>query len=280
MNSHDFGQFLFNSSTFDEDQLVQIISAAKTSVPTLTTKAIFLRMVSMAELADYFNQSQSEADEYVKKILRPHQLERIEKLGDNNSLNLAQALIDSKIVDSAQLEKILQEYHRSEIPPVENSFAAFYDSVQAGGKVDYPLALNVAESLHDFLSHTFKSTIIFIPSPDLGEVEKFGASVKIKGVMPVVVAVMADRNIFHKMSNLYDDFVSDSLDDDFDAMSEMLNVFTGNFTVQFAAIVGVEEEPEPPRFGRVNEKMQTLRVLTGFGTFYLYVGKQEIFTAV
>jgi len=280
MRSHDFGQFLFNSSTFDEAQLIKIIEAAENTTPTLTAKAIFLRIVSLAELTEYLDKSFAAAEDYVRKILLPHQLERIEKLDDGNSLDLLQALIESEIVTLSHLEKILQEYHKVEIPPVENSFAAFYDSVRAVEKIDYPLALSVAESLHDFLSDTFKSTIIFIPSPDLGESEKFGASVKVDGMMPVVVAVMAERQVFHKMSNLYDDFVSDNLDDDFDAMSEMLNVFTGNFAVQFAAIVGVEEEPEPPRFGRVNETMQTLRVLTGFGTFYLYVGKQEIFTAV
>ena len=280
MKSHDFGQFLYNSSIFDEDQLEKIILAAKDSTPTLTTKALFLRMVSVSEIAESLNQSQTVSDNHVKKILKSHQLGRIEKLSNNVSLNLAQALLDIKIVDFNQFEKILQAYHRIEIPPVESSFAVFYDDVQCDSKVDYPLALNVAESLHDFLSSTFKTTVIFIPSPDLGGMEKFGASVKITGIMPVVVAVMADRKIFHKMSNLYDGFVSDDLDDDFDAMSEMLNVFTGNFTVQFAAIVGVEEEPEPPRFGRVNEKLQSLKVLTGFGTFYLYFGKKEIFTAM
>lgn len=280
MKSHDFGQFLFNSSTFDEEQLNKIISAANDSMPTLTTKALFLRMVSISDVADYLKESQAAADDYVREVLRSHQLGRIEKLSGNISLNLAQTLLDKSFVDLNQFDKILQAYHRTEIPPVESSFANFYDAVQADDKIDYPFALNVVESLHDFLSNTFKTTIIFIPVPDLGGNEKFGASVKIEGSMPVVVGVMADRNIFHKMSNLYDNFVSDNLDDDFDAMSEMLNVFTGNFAVQFAAIVGVEEEPEPPRFGLVNEKLQTLKVLSGFGTFYLYLGKQEIFTTV
>lgn len=279
MKRHDFGQFLFNSSIFDEDKLVELISAAKDSEPTLAIKALFLRLISVAEFAEAEDMSKKNLDDLARKILTEHQIERAEKLNNDCSIKLVQALVDSKVVDFVQLEKILQEYHRVEIPPVESSFAAFYDSVQGEGKIDYPLALGVAESLHDFLSGTFKTSIVFIPSPELGEAEKFGASVKITGVMPVVVAVMADRKIFHKMSNLYDDFVSDNLEDDFDAMSEMLNVFTGNFTVQFAAIVGVEEEPEPPRFGKVNEQLQTLRVLTSFGTFYIYVGKQEIFSA-
>jgi len=137
----------------------------------------------------------------------------------------------------------------------------------------------VAESLHEFLSETLKTSVIFVPSPELGESDKFGASVKITGDMPVVVSVMAEQETFHKMANIYDDFVSDDLEEDFDAMSEMLNVFTGNFTVQFAAAVGVEEEPEPPRFGRVDENLATLRVLTNFGNFYLYIERKEIFPA-
>jgi len=274
MKSHDFGQFLFNSSTFDEKKLVELITAAKDSVPTLAIKALFLRLVSFAELEE-----KNYSEEFLKTFLTQHQLERISALDKDNSLKLVQTLIDTKTVDFEGLDKILQEYHRIEIPPVESAFASFYDSIHLEDRVDYPLALGVAESLHEFLSETLKTSVIFVPSPELGESDKFGASVKITGDMPVVVSVMAEQETFHKMANIYDDFVSDDLEEDFDAMSEMLNVFTGNFTVQFAAAVGVEEEPEPPRFGRVDENLATLRVLTNFGNFYLYIERKEIFPA-
>ena len=273
MKSHDFGQFLFNSATFDEGKLVELITAAKDSVPTLTAQSLFLRLISFSELAD-----KKDTDAFLKNFLQPHQLERISTLEKDNSLKLVQALVDTSTVDFEGLEKILQKYFSVEIPPVESAFASFYESVQLTDRVDYPLALGVAEGLHEFLSETLKTSVIFVPSPDLGESDKFGASVKITGAMPVVVAVMAEQNIFHKMANIYDDFVSDDLEEDFDAMSEMLNVFTGNFTVQFAAAVGVEEEPEPPRFGRVDDNLSTLRVLTNFGTFYLYIERNEIFS--
>ena len=273
MKSHDFGQFLFNSATFDESKLVELITAAKDSVPTLTAQSLFLRLISFSELAD-----KKDTDAFLKNFLQPHQLERISALEKDNSLKLVQALVDTSTVDFEGLEKILQKYFSVEIPPVESAFASFYESVQLTDRVDYPLALGVAEGLHEFLSETLKTSVIFVPSPDLGESDKFGASVKITGAMPVVVAVMAEQNIFHKMANIYDDFVSDDLEEDFDAMSEMLNVFTGNFTVQFAAAVGVEEEPEPPRFGRVDDNLSTLRVLTNFGTFYLYIERNEIFS--
>ena len=276
MKSHDFGQFLFNSSIFDEDKIVELITAAKNTEPTLTTQAIFLRLVSVSEL----DLSAENLDEHIKKILSPHQIERAESQSKDNSFKLVQALIDTSAADYQKLEKILQEYHRTESPPVESAFAGFYDSFQGSGKIDYPLALDVAESLHEFISETFKTSVIYVPSPDLGKDDKFGASVKIQGVMPVVIAVMAEQKTFHRMANLYDDFVSDDLEEDFDAISEMLNVFTGNFTVQFAASFGVEEEPEPPRFGRVDKNLQTLRVITDFGNFYIYVGQEEIFAGI
>ena len=275
MKSHDFGQFLFNSSTFDENKIVELITAAKNSVPTLTVQSLFLRLISVQEMAE-----KNLSEETLKNFLTPHQLERISALEKDNSLKLVQALLDTSTVDLAGLEKILQSYHRIEIPPVETAIAKFYDSIHMDYKLDYPLALSVAESFHEFLSETLKSSIIFIPEPEFNKIETFGASVKITGVMPVVVAVMAEQKIFHKMANIYDDFVSDDLEEDFDAMSEMLNVFTGNFTVEFAAAVGVEEEPEPPRFGRVDKNIRTLRVLTNFGTFYLYIDREEIFSAI
>ena len=273
MKSHDFGQFLFNSSVFDENKLVELITAAKNIEPTLATRAIFLRLVSLAELTE----GAENLDDLVKKILSPHQIERANRQVNDNSLKLVQALIDTGTADSKTLEKILQDYHRIEIPPVESAFANFYDSAKDDIKIDYPLALNVAESLHEFISETFNTSVIYVSAYESDGKEKFGASVKIQGVMPVVVAVVAEQNIFHKMANLYDDFVSDDLDEDFDAISEMLNVFTGNFTVQFAASVGVEEEPEPPRFGRADKNLQAMRVLTDFGNFYIYIGKEEIF---
>ena len=288
MKSHDFGQFLFNSSIFNEGKIVELITAAKDSVPNLATGALFLRLISFSELAE-----QKNPEEYLQKILTDSQMDRITALEKDNSLKLVQTLLDTSTVDLEGLEEILQKYHRVEIPPVESAFASFFDSIQLDDRIDYPLALSVAESLHEFLSETLKTSIIFVPSPELGESENFGASVKITGDMPVVVAVMADREVFHRMANIYDDFVSDDLDEDFDAMSEinhpptdkiidamseMLNVFTGNFTVQFAAAVGVEEEPEPPRFGRVDDNISALRVLTNFGIFYLYIEKKEIFS--
>ena len=273
MKSHDFGQFLFNSSIFNEGKIVELITAAKDSVPNLATGALFLRLISFSELAE-----QKNPEEYLQKILTDSQMDRITALEEDNSLKLVQTLLDTSTVDLEGLEEILQKYHRVEIPPVESAFASFFDSIQLDDRIDYPLALSVAESLHEFLSETLKTSIIFVPSPELGESENFGASVKITGDMPVVVAVMADREVFHRMANIYDDFVSDDLDEDFDAMSEMLNVFTGNFTVQFAAAVGVEEEPEPPRFGRVDDNISALRVLTNFGIFYLYIEKKEIFS--
>ena len=275
MKSHDFGQFLFNSQIFTEDKIIELITAAKDSVPTLTTQALFLRLISVQEITE-----KNLSDESLKNFLTPHQFERISTFEKDNSLKLVQALLDTSTVDLNGLEKILQKYHRIEIPPVETVIAKIYDSIRADYKVDYPLALNVMESFHEFLSETLKTSVIFIPIPDFSESETFGASVKITGAMPIVVAVMADQKIFHKMANIYDDFVSDNLDEDFDAISEMLNVFTGNFTVEFAANVGVEEEPEPPRFGRVDKNLRTMRVLTNFGNFYIYVDEEEIFSAV
>ena len=141
MKSHDFGQFLFNSSTFDEQKLVELIAAAKSSIPTLPVKALFMRLVSLAELEE-----KNYSEKFLQTFLTSQQIERISLLDEDNSLKLAQTLVDTKTVDFEGLEKILQEYHRIEIPPVESAFASFYDSLRLADKVDYPLALGVAES--------------------------------------------------------------------------------------------------------------------------------------
>lgn len=296
MKSHDFGQFLFNSSTFNETELIRLISESENSKPTLAAKALFLRLVSADELKKVFAESEynlpENPDDYlhsheetvqekynaiVKSMLTAQQLQRTQKLGNDKSLWLLQKLIDDDAIGFAELEKLLEEYHRLEIPPVENAFAAYYNSLPQNEQIDYPPALDAADYLHAFISESLNTTVVFVPKAEKEKIPMCGASVKIAGVMPVVVAVMAEEKIFHDLANLYDNFVSDSLEDDFDAISEMLNVFTGNFTVKVAAAFGVEEEPEPPRFGRVDPDVDGLKVITGVGAFYIHVGKEELF---
>ena len=297
MKAHDFGQFLLNSSVFDEAQLIELISSAKNVKPTFATAAIFLRLVSVAEMVKVFGHSkiietenvkdffrshdevtQEKYDEIVRKFLNPHKLKSVSRAAEDNSVQLAQILIDGEKINFSDFEKILEDYHREEIPPVEKIFGNIYNSLHSTKKIDYPPALDVAVHFHKFLSEEFKTTVIFSPTaPNFNE-ELFGASVKINGDIPVVVGVLAEKKILHKLANSYDKFVSEDIEEDFDAVAEMLNVFTGNFTVKVATTSGIEEELYPPRFGQLNFELETLiTVFADVGRFYLYIGAEEIF---
>lgn len=297
MKAHDFGQFLFNSSVFDELQLIELISAAKNVKPTFATAAVFLRLLSVAEMvkvfghskiveteniADFFRShdeiTQEKYNEIVRKFLSPHKFKSISRAAEDNSVQLAQFLIDGDKITFSRFEEILDDYHREEIPPVEKIFGNIYNSFRSVKKVDYPPALDVAVHFHNFLSEEFKTTVIFSSTePDFNE-ELFGASVKINGDIPVVVGVVAEKKVLHKLANSYDKFISEDIDEDFDAVSEMLNVFTGNFTVKVATTSGMEEELYPPRFGQLNFELETLvTVFADVGRFYLYIGAEEIF---
>ena len=297
MKAHDFGQFLFNSSTFNETQLIEMISAAKNVKPTFATAAIFLRLVSVAEIIEVFERyrigegksvedffrshdeiTQEKYNEIVRKFLKPHRFKSISRAAEDNSIQLAQFLIDGEKMSFGAFEKILEDYHREEIPPVEKIFGDIYNSLQNAKKIDYPPALDVAVHFHQFLSEEFKTTIIFSSTEPKFSNELFGASVKINGDIPVVVGVLAEKNILHKLANSYDKFISEDIEEDFDAVAEMLNVFTGNFTVKVATTSGLEEELYPPRFGQLNPELETLvTVLADVGKFYLYIGTEEIF---
>lgn len=297
MKAHDFGQFLFNSSVFDETQLIEMVSAAKNVKPTFATAAIFLRLVSVAEMTKVFGRSQigesksvedffrshdevtqEKYDEIVRKFLNPHKLKSISRAANDHSVQLAQFLIDGEKMNFADFEKILENYHREEIPPVEKIFGHIYNTLQSAKKIDYPPALDVAMHFHKFLSEEFQTTVIYSSTvPDFNK-ELFGASVKINGDIPIVVGVLAEKKILHKLANSYDKFVSEDIEEDFDAVAEMLNVFTGNFTVKVATTSGLEEELYPPRFGQLNFKLETLvTVIADVGKFYLYIGAEEIF---
>lgn len=297
MRAHDFGQFLLNSSIFDETQLVELISAAKNVRPTFATAAIFLRLLSVAEMVKVFEYSkiveaenvagffrshdevtQEKYNEIVRKFLSPHKFKSISNAAKDNSFQLAQILIDGDKIDFSDFEKILESYHREEIPPVEKIFGDIYNAFKSDKKVDYPPALDVAVHFHSFFSEEFRTTAIFSPAaPDFRE-ELFGASVKINGNIPIVVGVLAEKKVLHKLANSYDKFVSEDIEEDFDAVAEMLNVFTGNFTVRVATTSGIEEELYPPRFGQLNFEIETLAtVFADVGKFYLYIGAEEIF---
>ena len=297
MKAHDFGQFLFNSSVFDEMQLVELISAAKNVKPTFATAAIFLRLVSVAEMvkvfghskiieteniADFFRShdevTQEKYNEIVRKFLNPHKFKSISHAAKDNSVQLAQILVDGEKISFADFEKVLENYHREEIPPVEKIFGKIYNSLHGAKKLDYPPALDVAVHFHQFLSEEFETTVFFSSvTPDSNE-ELFGASVKINGDIPIVVGVLAEKKVLHKLANSYDKFVSEDIEEDFDAVAEMLNVFTGNFTVRVATTSGIEEELYPPRFGQLNFEPETLiTVFADVGKYYLYIGAEEIF---
>ena len=112
---------------------------------------------------------------------------------------------------------------------------------------------------------------------ELPEKAKFGASVKIDGEIDFVFGVFAEKKSFHDIAERYEHFATESLEEDFDAMSEFLNEVTGHFIIKIAKTFGLEEDLEPPRFGQIESKFGVIKILGNVGTFYLYIGKNEIF---
>jgi hypothetical protein len=293
MKSYDFGQFLFNSSFLDEEKLEELILAAKKKHATLATKALFLRMVSLPELKtslenlnatesleEYLRTHDSEVqgkyDEMIKGVLKEGQPARLERLKESSSVWLVQELIDSGTVDSEQLEKLLGEYHKLEMSPLEQAFSERYETLPPEQKPDYPLAVDVVKSFHEFTSESFGSTIILLPNDEPAKEKLLGATVKVKGKMPVIVGLFAPEYEFMQFAQRYNNLVED-LNDAFDVVSEFLNIYTGHLTIQFVATTGNEEEPETPRHGEV-ENFSAIKMMSDWGKFYLYVGNDEYFS--
>ena len=161
----------------------------------------------------------------------------------------------------------------------EKNFAACYENLREVMDLDYSVALNVFKYLHEFFVESLNSMIKIETAVNLPPSAKFGASVKIDGAISCVVAILAEKTIFHKIAERYEHFELDSPEEDFDAVSELLNVATGNVIVKIAAAVGLDEELEPPRFGEVEKVLGVIKLLMNVGNFYLYIGKEEIFSA-
>lgn len=161
----------------------------------------------------------------------------------------------------------------------EKKFAACYENLRDVINLDYAMALGVFQCLHEFLAEHLDSAVEIDSAMELPPKANFGASIKIDGEITFVVAVLAEKRIFHEIAERYEHFQIDSLDEDFDAVSDLLNVATGHLIVRIAARLGIEEELEPPRFGQTEKTFGVIKIVLNVGTFYLYIGREEIFPA-
>lgn len=289
MKSYDFGQFLFNSAFPDEEKLFDLALATKNKTATLATKALFLGMVTLPDLKnlaesesveDFLRTHDSEVqvkyDEKINGILKPNQIARLGRLKESSSVWILQELIDDGTIDAAQIEKLLTDYQNLEMSPLEQAFSERYETLPPETKPDYQLAMEVVKSFHDFASDSFGSTIILLPDSEPAEEKILGATVKVKGKMPVIVGLFAPEDVFLQFAQRYNNLAED-VNDAFDVVSEFLNIYAGHLTIQFVATTGNEEEPETPRHGEV-ENFSAIKMLSDWGKFYLYVGTEEYFS--
>ena len=159
----------------------------------------------------------------------------------------------------------------------EKNFSECYEVLQNVIQIDYNLALDVFNCVKDFISEHLETEMVIDSVVKLPENANFGASVKIEGRVSFVLGVFADKNTFHEIAERYEQFPTESLDEDFDAVSELLNVITGNLIVKIAEKFGIEEDLEPPRYGQIEKTFDTIKIFIGSGAFYLYIGREEIF---
>ena len=287
MKSHDFGQHLYNSGRLSEAQAARMIAAAKNAEPTLAVEALFLQLVSAEELTDLFRSTYGKRfdsigetirsiDEQVRTLITPRQALRADQLKDGQSIRLAQALTNDGLANFLKLERLLNEYYDLQVPPLERMLTIYYERLRARLAVDFPFAIDLIRELHTFLSDVLKSTVIILPPTDFDYRDKIGASVALIGDVAAVTGIFADDRAFMRLAMRYDEWV-ETLEDGFDAISELLNVFVGHFAVKASTRRGLEEEPEPPRYGALPGETVGFLLLSDVGKFFIYVNREEIF---
>lgn len=159
----------------------------------------------------------------------------------------------------------------------DEKFSACYDSLCTVINLDYSLTLDVVKSFQAFILEALDSPAELVEAAELPAAANFGASVKIDGDIPFIIGMLAEKSVFHEIADRYEKFETDTIEEDYDAVSELLNVFTGHFTIKLASVLGIEEELEPPRFGQAQENIGVMKFHIGIGNFYLYIGREEIF---
>lgn len=159
----------------------------------------------------------------------------------------------------------------------EEKFSACYEKLRDVMQLDFPLARSVFKCFQEFVNENLEAEFEIDSATDLPPNANFGASVKIEGEINFVLGVFAEEKNFHQLAENYEHFETESLEEDFDAVSELLNVVTGHLIIKIANKFGVEEDLEPPRFGKTEKIFGVIKIHGKSGTFYLYIGKEEIF---
>ena len=159
----------------------------------------------------------------------------------------------------------------------EEKFAACYEKLHDVMQLDYSIACNAFNCFEDFVAEHFGNKIEIESAVNLPKNANFGSSVKIAGEINFIIGLLAEKKIFHQIAEGYEHFKLDTLDEDFDAVSELLNVVTGHFIIKIANTLGIEEDLDPPRFGQTEKNFGVIKILMSVGTFYLYIGQEEIF---
>ena len=159
----------------------------------------------------------------------------------------------------------------------EEKFAACYEKLRDVMQIDYSLACNAFNCFEEFVAEHFGKEIKVESAVDLPKDANFGSSVKIAGEINFIIGLLAEKKIFHEIAKTYEHFQLDSLEEDFDAVSELLNVVTGHFIIKIANTLGIEEDLEPPRFGQTEKSFGVIKISMKFGEYYLYIGQDEIF---
>ena len=282
MKSHDFGQHLYNSRQLSEVQMARMIGAAKHAEPTLAIEALFLQLISAEELTDIFRSMIRSigttlrlTDDRVRSLITARQALRAEQLKDGQSIRFAQALLDNGLANFLKLERILDEYHNLQVPPLEAMMTIYYEKWRDRFALDFPFAIDLMRNLHMFLSDALKATVIILPPPSIDCRGMRGASVKLCGDVSAVTSIFADERTFEKLAASYDEWV-ESTEDAFDAMAELLNVFVGHFAVKAATQRGIDVEPEPPRIGTLSETPDGFLMMTDVGKFFIAIDREEI----
>ncbi len=307
MKSHDLGQFLLNSKRLNEIQLSQLMRATKNAEPTLAVEALFLQLISAEELtailrfnrklsfdeqvlntspdrresnSDFQNMlsvyRKAAIDESVRTLITIRQANRANELRDGQSIRLAQAMLDNGLANFFKLERILDAYQSQQVPPLESMMTVYYECWKNLPTADFPFAIDLMRGLHTFLSETFNVSVVILPPSSENHDEKLGASVKLSGALPVVTGIFAEPKTFFNLAVRYND-LTESLEDSFDAIAELLNIFIGHFAVKTAMLHGIESEPVPPRYGKLSGDIRSFRLMTDVGIFYVYINEREIF---
>ena len=280
MSSCYFAQYLLNTGFLEEDQLLPLLYRAADAVPGTALLALSQGLMTAAQVAsvDCADDETFAVRAQERGLLTKSQLMNMHQAAPGRDVRFAQVLLDSQLMDYAQLEEAFHKCETAEPNPVT---AAVHMVKIEEIRQDMAFYGEYVDAFFRSLLRFMDTDAVVLPENTLLHVaeETYAVSQRLSGDLNIAAGIMAEERVFLEMARRYSHEEIHEVDElAVDSIAEFLNVMNGLFVVNLSKRE-MDIDLEMPRSAcniRPDGSHQLmLRVFTDFGSFLLVLATDE-----